>query len=463
MDSSNVVWLIFDSIRGDRTSLGNDGPDTTPNLERIGEDDDGIATTCFSHAIWSQPSVASMMTGTHPSHHGAGLHNEVIPKQIETVAERCSMANLTTEAVSVNPYFSDSTGADRGFDRFDYFDLKSLVGECSLSSLLSFAANVRKFSGGLTVEKRKHNPDYLLNEIVKDRLENLSQSKEQFFFAAHYHGVHHPYYPAPHYQSNIGINRSDADFAFESSKDVYETIANRCPFSDPEIESIRGAYDALVAQTDALIGDLLFHIDSLGLDENTIVVITSDHGDLLAEYDLFSHKLLLSDELINVPIAVRGSERLSEIELPVFQHIDVMQTVLEEIGVNTDGMQGRLLPEEAPEFAITQRGKETKRQTIEKAREHDPKFDPEIVPPGLSTSIRTKDWKLVSWDEGEVLFEPPNESDDLSPENKEIVSELSQKLSEWTNENGEPVMDETSQDFDDDVRDRLADLGYVAE
>ena len=471
MTASNLVWLVLDSVRADRTSLGGHASSTTPNLERIGEADDGIATTCFTHAIWSQPSVASMMTGTYPSHHGAGLHNETLPEAIPTVAERFSDAGFRTEGLSLNPYFSEATGVHRGFDEFDSFDPASLVRRCSPKGLLTLLRNFRKFTGGLPrTDGRflRRTPDYLLQEVVKERLSALAGEGDPFFLCAHFTGVHHPYYPSPAFRSEfssaLSTSPSDAaDTAYEKTSDVYRQLAHRCPFSEAEKSAIRVMYDASIAQSDTLVGRLVDHVDRLGLDEDTIVVITSDHGELLCEYDLLSHKLLVTDELVEVPIAIRGSEQLRDADLTMAQHVDVMQTLLNELGVDTGGMHGRVFPEDTPEFAVTQRGEKTRQQTYEKAREYDAEFDPSRVRYGLVTVYRTPEWKLVDGDDSTALYELPDERTDVSGKFPDLAADLADSLSAWKDEYADPVTSTKRAEFDDDVKDRLSDLGYVVE
>lgn len=238
----NFVWLVFDSIRADHTNLGGYSRDTSPTLDRLGAEPDSVATTCLSHAIWSQPSVASMLTGTLPSRHGAGLHNDRIPWQLPTVAERLSEAGYRTSGLSMNPFCSETTGCDRGFDEFDYLDVGEMVSEVGPLGLPRFARNLHRFFGGFSPTKQKHSPDFLFNGIVTDRLADLAETQEPFFFG-YYHGVHRPYYPAPAYQRRFSeggwrASRRAAQFAFERTTDVYVEIGAGCPFSQEEWEWI---------------------------------------------------------------------------------------------------------------------------------------------------------------------------------------------------------------------------------
>lgn len=464
--SKNFVWLIFDSVRGDHTSIGGYERDTTPTLARVGRRDDAVATTCFSHAMWSQPSVASMLTGTPPSRHGAGLHNETLPTELTTVPERLGAAGYVTSGLSVNPFFSETTGADRGFDEFDYYDIGDIAREVGLGGLVAFLRNVRRFSAGFTPTKRKHTPDFLFNELVQQRATALAEGDRPFFLCAHYHGAHHSYCPSPAFRDRFysGDDVGEAtEFAFQHSKDVYEEIANGCQFSDEEWETIRSMYDAQVYQTDALIDRLLSHLETLGLDDNTVVVITSDHGELLGEYDLMSHKLALHDALLEVPLVVRGSERFAGADYSNVQHIDVMQTVLDELGANTDGMCGEVLPDHDRDFVVAQRGAETRERTMNRLHETNPSFSNDKIQSGLVHCFRQDGWKYLRGADSTFLYELPDEETDRSADRPELCAEYDRRLDEWLDRYGSPLYADDRADFGDDVKQQLADLGYVTD
>jgi arylsulfatase A-like enzyme len=465
MSRKNFVWLVVDSIRGDHTSLGGHRRETTPTLERLGAEAESVGTTCLAHAIWSQPSVASMLTGTPPSRHGAGLHNDRIPPQIPTVAERLSDTGYRSSGLSTNPFVSEVTGCNRGFDEFDYLDVGEMGSEVGLRGLLRFVGNLRRFSGGFSPTKRKHSPDFLFNEIVTDRLRALADTGEPFFFFGHYHGVHHPYYPAPAYRRRFfdggwRASRRAAQFAYDRTTDVYAEIGAGCPYSETEWEWIRRMYDAQVAQIDGLIDRFVRSFDSMGLDENTVLVITSDHGDFLGEQNLLSHKLVPHDALLRVPLVIRNVPSLVGTDFTNVQHVDVMQKLLTELGADTSGMCGRELNDGGPEFAVAQRGGETRERTLGRIRETVSDFDHPTAQAGLVSVLRTPEWKYSRGSDSAALYQLPDEETDHATTEPARVARLDGRLESWLEEYGTPEYTSDAADFDD-VSERLADLGYV--
>jgi len=464
----NIIWIVLDSIRADRTPFGGHSRQTMPVLEEFASRPDSLGTTCTSHGIWSLPSMASMMTGVWPSHHGAGLHNEVLPAEFTTVAERLSERSYRTVGVSRNSYFSSTTGLDRGFDEFHQVSVGDLFVQAGLSGTAAFLRNVRKYSGGMTIEKRKHSPDFLLNEIIKNRLQELANGDEPFALFGHYLGSHHPYYPSPFFRDEFDVPGSlsaseAAELAFQTTSDVYSTIANSDSITDPEWEAIRTMYDALIRQTDSLIERLIHAIEALGLLDETILVITSDHGDLLGEADLVSHKLLLYDALTQVPVVVHGSDRMKGIDSDNLQHIDILQTILEEVGASTEGMHGSTFPDFGREYAVTQRGKQTADRTIKRVTEYEPEFSNDAVQRGLLTAIRKDEWKLVRGDSGSKLYRLPDEGVDESSNYPEKSRSLNEIHDDWMERYGKRVLTREQAEFSESAKRRLAELGYVTD
>lgn len=466
MRRKNLVWVVFDSLRADRSSVGEDSGGTTPALRRLGDGADSVADTCFAHAIWSQPSVASMMTGTLPSTHGSGCGNETLPTELPTVAERLSAAGYQTVGVSGNPYFSPATGADRGFDSFDTVSGVSLLRTAGVRAVGGFLRRLRRVSGGVTLDRRKHSPDYLLTRIVRERLAEAGD--EPVFLAAHCYGAHHPYYPAPAVRDGIeaaveGTADGAVRDAFELTTNVYETIATGALTDERRRRQLRAVYDAQLRQVDGLIDRLVADLDRLGIADETILVVTGDHGDLLGEYGLCSHKLVVHDGLAEVPIAVRGSELLADTDLGVAQHADVMRTLLAELGAETTGMQGVRLDETDREAAIVQRGAETYRRTMAEVTDRNPEFACSHAPEGFVSALRTTDWKYVRGSDRERLYDVTDETTDVAGDNPAVVERLSEELDERLAAQPDPVETGEGATFDESAKRRLADLGYVVE
>lgn len=389
MSEKNIVWIVLDSIRADHTTIGGYERDTTPRLASIAAEPDGFSTTCTAHAIWSLPSMASMLSCSYPEQHRVGVDNEALHEDVPTVAERLSDAGWHTVGLSVNPYFSEGTGLDKGFDDFQNFSITDLVKEAGVTNVLQFIAKLRKFSGGFSTNKRKHSPDYLLRSVVEDRVDDIAGESDPFFLCAHFNGAHHPYNPAPHFRDQFAdeLSHSDAfESGYQNSTDIYKTIAEDYALSSDDWDAVTAMYDSLIRQTDELIYDLVQYIKSIDDDRETAIVITADHGDHLGEYGMISHKLTLHDGLLQVPLVATGTHPFDE-ATELVQHNDFIATLLEEQGISTDGFAGVDLRSETREYAVSQRGGITYDRTMEKVTGYNSDFELDYTSPGLFSAI----------------------------------------------------------------------------
>lgn len=462
-DRPNVVWIVLDSIRADRTGLGSHDRDTTPNLDAIASKADGRGyADCITHGVWSLPSTASLLTGTPPGYHGVGLSNETLPEAVETVPERVADAGYETLGLSMNPWFNASTGLDRGFDQFSWLNKPGLLRAAPRRAVLKFLRHVRSHSAGFSLDPNKHCFEYLFNETVKAQLRNATDESSPVFCYAHYQAAHHPYYPPKGFQDRFASTLDTtpgnaARIAYERTADVHEAIAAGCPFSETEWNAIRGMYDSMVAYADHLVGDL-FEFVRERLPGETIFVVTADHGEHLGESNLLSHMVTLDDALVRVPMVVHGFDDLPE-RLDLVQHSDVMRSILEAIGVETAGMQAIDPRTERRETAFAQRGAKSFSDHREAVREHDPSFEFATYDESLLQCARTASHKFLEWGSGSELR--AIDGTERAVSDPDVRADLSDRLAAWTADVGEPVSSTGTASRSSDVRQQLSDLGYV--
>ena len=462
----NVVWITLDSVRHDRTTVGGHGRPTTPNLQAIADRDAGRAFAhCIAAGNWSLPSTASIHTGTYPEHHRAGFQTEQLPDHVRTIPELLGDVGYRTVGVSANHYFSEATGLDRGFDVFKQIQPGAFVAEVGVLPTARFLLGLRSHSGGFTATKNKHRPDYLVNRAVESQLVSLADGDEPFFLSAHYHGAHVPYYPPPavrdRFEDDIdGGAKRAAETAYRLTDDVHESIARADQFDAADWDAIRVMYDTIVAYCDRLVGDLFDRFESLGL-ENTVVVVTADHGDLLGEYDLLSHKFVLHDGLVRVPLVVHDPTGLFDAAGDLVQHVDLVTTLVGAAGGETDSLQGYDLREGTRDYAFSQRG--PVEEGLSRVEDHDPAFDDSVVHRGTVTAVRTESFKYRRSDGRAELFELPDESTDVSDRHPDRVTELDDVLTRWHDRIEGPEIREEAAEFSEDAKERLTELGYLVE
>jgi|AntDeeMetagen134_2_1112570.scaffolds.fasta_scaffold02878_1 uncharacterized sulfatase len=469
MDRPNIVWITLESTRMDHTSLDGYSRDTTPNLARIAGMGDGRAfDNCHTHGIWTLASSASILTGTLPTHHGAGMENDAIPEDLDTIPERLTEQGYHTACLSPNSHLSSATDLDRGFEEFTWLSADTLLEAAGTRILTKYLLNCRRHGPGLTTDTRRHGTGFLMNEIAKRRLDDYAGNDEPFFLYAHYGDPHHPYHPPQRYLDRYaGDFEMDADRARELGlyhhDNLHQLIADGCPFSDDEWDALRALYDAEIAHTDDLVGNLFDYANRLDLDD-TVFVITADHGELFGEHGMLAHLVVTDDAVSNVPLVVHGADAIAKHDSETVQHADVMRTLLESAGARTDGLHGIDLGEETREHSLTQRGAKRTRKNLDRFAELNPDFDASPYHTATLSALRTREFKYQRSDDRAELFALPNETTDVADDHPDIEARLDETLDAVLETDGQPAYTGSREgEFSDAMKEQLSDLGYLVD
>ena len=311
VEGANILLISIDTLRADH--LGGYGYEraTSPSLDALAD-----AGVRFDNAIsashWTAPSHTTLLTGLHPNQHGVVSFPEPerLGAGIVTLAERLAEAGWSTGGFSAGLYVSETIGLAQGFQQWE-----ERVEE----------AQVRFRSVG-------------------DWIEGLDGG-QRFFAFVHTYQVHEPYDPPAPYDRLF-----DADFVEDPErilrKPLAETWLTGWRPTPEELAFQIALYDGEIRYTDTQIGALLERLERLGRLKNTLVVVTSDHGEEFFEHGAMGHGQLQAEQL-RVPLIMAhpALERSAE---PVVEQIagavDVMPTLLELVGVEwPDGLAGRSL------------------------------------------------------------------------------------------------------------------------
>lgn len=322
----NVVLISIDTLRADHLSLyGYDRP-TSPRLDAWAAEKAAVFETAVAPSPWTLPSHVSMLTGLDTVRHGVN-HARPMPADLRSLAETLREAGLATSAVTAGGYVHPLYGLAQGFDRFRYF-----------------AVNMGHR------DEIEHGLRYALEALD-------AHQDRPFFLFFHTYEVHMPFSPrqpwfstfSPHDPALelIGTDPpARADDGYLSHKDWHVRRGDEVidPSGVPEaLESLpRDLYDAGIAYTDDHIGRLLARLETLGLDGRTIVVVTSDHGDMLGEHGAHNH-LYVYDENLLIPLVIAdpaGRGAGARIGQQV-RTVDIVPTVLALAGLAPEpGLDG---------------------------------------------------------------------------------------------------------------------------
>ncbi len=305
----NVLLVTIDTLSFREVGfLG--GGEATPNLDRFASES-VVFRNAYSTSSWTQPAIASMFTGLYPTRHGIDQVFEALPEEAGTLAESLSEAGYRTAGVVSNFLLRREFGLAQGFAGWEQ-EPSRLVGGRSSPEVTDRAIH---------------------------RLRNAPRDAPWFLYV-HYMDPHFPYLPHTEFDRSSGYEGALAPTT--SRKDLKRLLPE---LEAADYEYLRNLYREEVAFTDHHLGRLLEALDGSGAAEDTLVIITSDHGEEFFEHGWFEHIRTLYDELVRMVLVVRWPGTPAAVVEDPVSVVSVPATVLEAAGVRPEfRFDGRPLP-----------------------------------------------------------------------------------------------------------------------
>ncbi|MFT7463415.1 MAG: arylsulfatase A-like enzyme [Pseudohongiellaceae bacterium] len=323
----NVVLISIDSLRADHLGSYGYSRNTSPNLDALAQR--GVLfETCVAESSWTLPTHASLLTGVSSGAHGLDHDGVSLPEALPTLAERLSDAGWRTRGLWSGPYLHPLFGFGRGYADGDYEGLLP----STRYDTEAFAASGKAPLAPHTEENRLAHQATTAAAVIDKALQFVNEAgDEPFFLFVHLFDVHYDFVApesswrpfAPDYDGPM----TGLDFA--TDKAIHEDM----PAAD--LAHLQALYDGEIAFTDAQLGRLLDRLQGPDRAGDTLVIVTSDHGDEFFEHGEKGHRLNLFEEVLDVPLIMAGAgvsatgQRISG----VTEHTDVMPTILALLGL----------------------------------------------------------------------------------------------------------------------------------
>ena len=333
----NVILMVLDTVRAESLGLYGYARDTSPNLASLASR--GILfDRAFSTAPWTAPSHASLFTGRWPHELSIGW-DRPLDRSYPTLAEVLASRGYATAGFVANTtYCSYETGLDRGFDHYEDYDV-TIRGVLLCSSLvertLNFAHKHPALARWLGDDGRSSGDRKDAARINRDFLgwlDGRGRDSSPFFAFLNFYDAHHPYLsPDPGSGAAFGRKPGSAR-EFRLLKTWWER--DKQGIKPDDVELARDSYDRCIAYLDGQLGLLFGDLDRRGILENSVVIVTADHGEHLGERRLFGHGCSVYRPELHVPLLIVAPGVVPEgrrIERPVSLR-DVPSTVLDAIG-----------------------------------------------------------------------------------------------------------------------------------
>lgn len=469
----SVLLVVVDTLRADALSSYGQAQPTSPHVDRLARE--GVRfERAYGNAIWTLPGHASLFTGLWPSVHGAHNEHWSLDEGPPSLAERMGAGGWETVAFAGNALLSPGTGLTRGFGHVHASWRGAVIEECFVLR----KAGVRLM--GLDQDKGAAETVGAFGEWLARR-----DASRPYFAFVNLMEAHAPYHQVPRRFLERFVPR---DVSERHLRDLsmgllrHHMIGAPLP-EDPRLRELSWAmYLAGVAAADEAVGRLADLLRERGELDRTVVIVTSDHGELFDERGLWGHQTGLLEGVLRIPFVVRwpGAVPGGRTLPGPIQQVDLVPTLLDLVG------RPDLAPSDLPgrSFAEALRGG----AAVEPGPAIAEHFTPFMLLSGAAEEnlrgelpyarVRRRavvrgDLKYTLDSRGlEALADlsaDPREAEDLSPRRPDAVDAGRRDLADWVERGAGrdwegmpvPAPEHVGPDLDPATREHLRALGYA--
>jgi arylsulfatase A-like enzyme len=494
----NILLIIWDTTRAQNLSCYGYRRETTPYLDAFSKQ-----SILFKKAIsvspWTLPSHASLFTGLYPSQHNINRpQRNFNGVQTPVLAECLQEEGYQTVGFSCNPWITSEFGFDRGFNQFintyqplaggsDFLNLKRKINKMErreaarevTQGLLNgnIFKNFINASYNAVIGRRVDKGAWLTNHHIRRWLNKIYNPDQSLFMFVNYLEPHLKYQPPKRFRNSFLSADIDISRIRAVNQDPYAYMVGAETMDEEDFTILKALYDAELRYLDYRFNELLNLLENQGILANSLVIISSDHGENIGEHGLMEHQYCLYDTLLHVPLLIRfpGKRNSSRQVHQIVETRNIFFTILDFLGIedvidplNSSGSS--LLSESVhnsteniylSEYLVPQ-------PSVSELESRFPEGDCSQFDRLLRTIYSNDGYKFIwsSDDKHELynLFEDPSEKQNLLPIRQKLTNDLNalisknlpdiSGLSQYDGENDWSVKDSS-------IYQRLKDLGYL--
>ncbi len=452
----NVIIVSLTTLRKDHIGLYGYEKPTTPNIDSFFKNSLRF-TNSLAPSAWTIPDAVSLFTSLFPYTHGIAVREPpsvplLYNKKVITLAQILSEDGYRTAAFTGGgDYNSRLSGLDRGFDFYldevNYPDF-NIAADNSLGAASLYYAPLRSFVG-LSAQWLSENAD------------------KKFFLFVQGYDTHCPYVPHEPFASRFtaglksGLDYQTCYTTFENTDPVHENgkvywdvqaaqhggLREDIRISEDDVQYMTALYDSRIAEADYYLGALFRKIQALGLEKNTIIILLSEHGEMLGENGWFmrggSTRGTSYEPALNFPLLIKHPHVAETTVIDdLVQTVDIMPTILTMLGISDPQKDLR----EGSTLSFSVFGDKPTNDYAYAAS----MFLPSVAnrffkAPSAAEAIRDREWKLIKSTvfkktgltpdsvsyELYNIKEDPYEKKDVSASEPQRAGDLKEKLEVW--------------------------------
>lgn len=460
----NIVLILLDTTRADHLSCYGYYRMTSPNIDSI-----AAQGTLFENAIspaqWTAPAIASLFTGMFPSKHGVYYGSLFLRTDIPTLAEVLAEAGYVTAGFSSVGWVSRHTEFSRGFETFEeiFWTDSNLIEIFSHAQWKILSTLTNTHDSGM----------HRINKKVRSWLRR-GNGDRPFFLYLHYLESHLPYIPPRPFNRLYHGDGMGLRGLRRLNQDADKYIAGKVDMTEEDFKLLESQYDGEIAYQDFKLDEIFGCLKELNILDDTLLIITADHGENIGHHGLMGHEFCLYDTLLRVPLILRYPKLFpGGLRVPSqVQTVDIFPTILDILELDHERVREEIqgvsflsgMNDSAhSRFAISEQDRPL--MAIKRIAQSYPDFDETAYDRQLR-AVRLDGFKYIWASDGKDelynLASDPGEQDNLIDSYSWKAAELRAKLFDWIHsfEAAEAITG-YSEDELNVLTKHLRDLGYL--
>lgn len=427
----NVVLIVLDALRADHLGCYGYERDTSPRIDEFAGNAT-LYTKSFAAAPWTVPTHASLFTGKYPFEHGAhtfkveewGNNVNSLHMRHLTLAEVFKKEGYKTTAFVANAaYLSTRWQLEQGFDTYHV----------------------------------EHVYAQKLNKHIFKWLD--THADNSFFLFINYIDVHGPCNTTP--RPGL-LDEPVVEDNLKLGRRLYRKVMlGEGPIPKDLVRKVINQYDTAIANLDEQVGALMDKLIDMNLYDDTVIVLTSDHGELFGEHFLVGHSKDLYQELLWVPLIIKGScQKRGQIVDPLTSSIDIPSLIFSQFPRDVAKRYTAVFPNAPGNHLVISENYYTRIHDLFRPR-LGKRFN------RVRTAVYGWPYKYIhSSDEKHELYhlvDDPEESNNLIEDRAEIAENLQKKLEQFQKNRGKSTDEVDQRPLTEENRKKLKSLGYIGD
>jgi arylsulfatase A-like enzyme len=463
-EKPNILLITMDTVRADHISAYGYERDTTPYLREFARE-----ATVYEHAIASDgftlPTHASIFTGLYPSWHGATFqpgkrYNMPLAPRSRTLAGILRADGYwTVEAVANYGYLGPGEGLEQGFALTEANLAVHLSDAKRPFYLREAAIKLLTHAGGTAEFFQSYLRATDINRHAFALFEEARTRRRPFFMFLNYMDAHSPYFAPLPFRERFSTGGSHLS---PLTTDTYAAIrdsvnAGKRVLDEKERRFLLSHYDGGIAFIDAGLKDVIKRLRELGLYDNTLVIITSDHGEAFGEHNSMAHgNGSVYQDQVHVPLLIKYPDQHQAYQSDALvSQVDLMPTVLDLAGIEIPrSLQGHSL-----RGSQNQQGSAVFAEGEGRSQNANPRLR------GSRRAVFSGNWKLIAWSAGNPelynLAADPGELHNLYKPGDPQAAAMMARIDEFNAAAPRRKPSQSEKPVDKQTLEKLRSLGYI--